>query len=311
VKAPPYHAAGDNETDDAEAIQRAIDEHDIVFLPRGKYRVSRTLRLRPGTKLVGVHRVFSVLTALPAEGGDFGDPADPKPVVRTSDDSTARTVLAFLGISAGTPGAYCLDWRAGRSSIFRAVEMWASYRTGADEPAPVLSHPQAVITGNGGGRWYNFHADHRGSPDPAYRHLLVEGTTEPLRFYQCNPEHSPGDANMELRNARNVYIYGLKGESPTPILVARDSDNVSVFGYGGNAIPPAGESLLLFERTPNFLVANLVDRPMGVRRDPTQWPALIERTVDGRTIATEPLDRPVLYRRGSPAPSRSRPVSGH
>ncbi|MGD2175900.1 MAG: glycosyl hydrolase family 28-related protein, partial [Candidatus Brocadiaceae bacterium] len=308
VKAPPYSAAGDNEADDADALQRAIDEHDIVFLPRGKYRVSRTLRLRPATKLVGVHRVFSVLTALATEGGDFSDPAAPMPVVRTSDEASAPTVLAFLGISAGTPGAYCLDWRAGRSSIFRAVEMWASYRADNADDAPVLSHPQAVVRGSGGGRWYNFHADHRGSPHPAYRHLLVEGTTEPLRFYQCNPEHSRGEANMELRNARNVCIYGLKGENPTPILVARDTDNVSVFGYGGNAIPPAGESLLLFERTSNFLVANLVDRPMGVRGDPTQWAALIERTADGRTIATQPLDRPVLYIRRTPT-APAAPVS--
>ena len=105
---------------------------------------------------------------------------------------------------------------------------------------------------------------------------------------------------MELRRAKHVSIYGLKGESPTPILTVRDSDHVWVFGYGGNAIPPKGESLLVFERTPNFLIANLVDRPMGVRGDPSSWHALIERSADGKTIALPPLERPVLYRRGHP-----------
>jgi hypothetical protein len=104
---------------------------------------------------------------------------------------------------------------------------------------------------------------------------------------------------MELRGARHVAIYGLKGENPTPILVVRDSDHVFVSGYGGNAIPPEGEALIVVERTPNFVVANLVDRPMGVRGDPRSWHALIERTADGRTVGTEPLDRPVLYKRGA------------
>ena len=305
VKAPPYNAKGDGKNDDTQAIQRAIDDHEIVFIPRGRYRISRTLELKPHTKLVGSHRCFVWLTAVDTKDGDFHDPKHPQPLVRTADDADARTTVAFLGISAGTPGAYCLHWRAGRHSIFRAIEVSASYNRKLPATAPQLDHPQIVVSGHGGGRWYNFHSDHRGSARPAYRHLLVEGTTEPLAFYQCNPEHSQGAANMELRNARHVAIYGLKGESPTPILVVRDSDHIRVFGYGGNAIPPKGESLLVVERTPNFLIANLVDRPMGVRGDPRSWHALIERTPDGATIRTAALERPVLIRRGQPKPSHS------
>ena len=51
VKAAPYGAMGDGETDDTSAIQQAIDDCDTVFLPRGKYLVSRTLRLRPTSKI--------------------------------------------------------------------------------------------------------------------------------------------------------------------------------------------------------------------------------------------------------------------
>jgi hypothetical protein len=300
VKAPPYNARGDAESDDTDAIQRAIDENEIVFLPRGKYRVSRTLNLRPDTKLVGVGRVYSVLSGLTAEGGDFSDPADPQPLVRTADDAEARTVLAFLGISAGTPNAYCLNWRAGRHSIYRAVETWVYRPREISEDTELLDHPQIVLSGSGGGRWYNFHSDHRGTPRPNYRHLLVDGTTEPLAFYQCNPEHSAGKANMEVRGARYVSLYGLKGESPTPILVVRDSSHVSLFGYGGNAIPPDGEALVVFERSEDFVIANLVDRPQGIRGDPTAWHALIEHTTEGQTLQLPALERPVLYRRGDP-----------
>jgi hypothetical protein len=300
VKADPYSARGHTESDDTEAIQQAIDENEIVFLPRGKYRVSKTLRLRPDTKLVGVHRVYSTLSAMEADGGDFGEVADPRPVVQTADDADARTVLAFLGISASTPAAYCLRWQAGRHSMYRAVETWVYRPREVAEEAQLLDHPQIVISGNGGGGWYNFHSDHRGTPRPSYRHLLVDGTVEPLRFYQCNPEHSGGEANMEVRGAQFVSIYGLKGESPTPILVVRDSAHVGLFGYGGNAIPRDGESLVVFEGTRDFVIANLVDRPQGIRGDPTAWHALIEVTPEGATFRLPPLERPVLYKRGDP-----------
>lgn len=300
VKAPPYSAMGDGESDDTGAIQQAIDENEIVFLPRGKYRLSKTLSFRPDTKLVGVHRVYSVLSAMQADGGDFGDVATPRPVLQTADDANARTVVAFLGISATTPGAYCLRWQAGRQSIYRAVETWVYRPRDVADDAALLDHPQIVISGNGGGRWFNFHSDHQGTPRPNYRHLLVDGTAEPLHFYQCNPEHSGGDANMEVRDARFVSIYGLKGESPTPILVVRDSSHLGLFGYGGNAIPPDGESLVAFERTPDFVIANLVDRPQGIRGDPTAWHALADLTPAGLTLRLPPLERPVLYKRGDP-----------
>jgi len=39
-----------------QAIQRAIDTAEVVFLPKGHYRLSSTLVLRPNTKLIGVAR---------------------------------------------------------------------------------------------------------------------------------------------------------------------------------------------------------------------------------------------------------------
>ena len=46
VKEAPYNAKGDSYADDTEALQKAIDEHEIVFLPKGYYRITKTLKLK-------------------------------------------------------------------------------------------------------------------------------------------------------------------------------------------------------------------------------------------------------------------------
>ena len=318
VRAAPYAARGDGKTDDTAALQRAIDDSEIVFVPKGIYLVSKTLRLRARTKLIGVHRSFSVLLASVAPGGDFADADHPHPLVDTANDADAETVLAFLklAVTYETPGAYCLRWRCGRKSIFRAVDTvlpgWWWPRRAPKQP---VNHPLVVVCAHGGGQWYNFNQGCRRWLGPDYRHLLIRGTREPLAIYQCNPEYARGDAEMEIRDAKFVSIYGLKSEYNAPVLRVRNSEHVRVFGYGGNAAAWGGRSLFVIERTGNFLLANLVDSPRlagkgkpdeapGVGVDPRTWHMVIERTANGPEIRTKPLERPVLYRRGRP---RARP----
>ena len=321
VKDEPYGAVGDGTTDDADSIQRAVDNNLIVFLPKGRYAVSKTIRLRPDTKLIGLHRCYSWLVPLSQPGGDFDEPKNPRPVVRTANDVKAETVLAFLGIRTlgDSSGAYCLHWQAGQRSIFRGTNIVFSFRAKPQGPARSIkpsgaaglyNHPLVVIDGHGGGRWYNFHQESSRGHGPDYRHLLIDGATEPLHMYQCNPEHARSDANMELRNARNVSVYGVKGEYNQPIIWIRDCDHIQILGYGGNAAAHEGRSLFVVERTPNFLLANLVDSPRmpqgipntffaGDGVDPHRWHMVAERTAAGEVIRTPPLDRPVLYKRSS------------
>ena len=329
VKDVPYGAAGDGATDDAAAIQRAVDEHEIVFLPKGHYAVSKTIRLRPHTKLIGAHRCFTWLEPIDCDGGDFHDPAHPQPVVCTANDAQAETAIAFLGIRTlrESSAAYCLHWRAGRRSIFRDTNIAFSFRAppqgparlmDANEAKQIYNHPIVRIDGHGGGRWYNFHQESSRGHGRDYRHLLISGTTEPLHMYQCNPEHARSDANLEMRNARYVSLYGVKGEYNQPIILVRDCDHVRIFGYGGNAAAHEDQALFVVERTDNFLLANLVDSPRmpqgipdtffaGDGTDPLRWHMVRENTTAGEMIATPPLDRPVLYKRGhaSEAPTEA------
>ena len=317
VKDPPYEARGDGRHDDTAAIQRAIDAGGAVFLAKGYYRVSRSIRLGPRTQLIGVAPHLSVLMVREPEG-DFADADAPRPILTTVDDASAATVAALVGVLAPrhVPGAFAVDWRAGRRSIVRSCLFMRRSLHGFSRPPEGAgpkppAAPNVQVRGHGGGRWYNFEGAARTSPVDNYRHLLIDGTTEPLHLYQCNVEYARSRAEMEIRRARHVSIYGLKGEYNEPILWVRDSDHVRVFGYGGNAAALPDKALFVIERTPNLLLANLVDSPRlegqggpnespGIGVDPHRWHMVIDRPTGGGEVRTRPMDRPVVYRRGRP-----------
>jgi hypothetical protein len=68
-------ARGDGVVDDGPALQRAIDRvaaqggGGLVFLPSGRYRLTRTLYIRPGVRLFGVGRTRPVLYLAPNTPG--------------------------------------------------------------------------------------------------------------------------------------------------------------------------------------------------------------------------------------------------
>lgn len=312
VKSAPYGARGDGVTDDTPALQRAIDENEIVFLPKGAYRVTRTITAGRNTKIVGIGQCFSII-AVTEGAGVFADAARPEPVLQTADDAGSDAVLAFCGIYVPfeAPGAYALRWRSGRKSVFRSVGIWSKPFVGYGAKIPTHAprrSPFVVVSGHGGGRWYNFNLG-GGPAEKDYRHLLVEGASEPLAFYHICPEGARSDANMEIAGSNDVSIFGLKCEANAPALRIADSDRIRLFGYGGNASAREGGALFVIERTPNFILANLVDHPSlaGEKRiygstgtDPSKWYMVMEETVDGKTVRTRPLDRPVVYKRGRP-----------
>lgn len=326
VTLAPYFAKGDGVADDSFAIQRAIDDNRIVFLPKGYFRISRPLVLHADTRLIGVSRTLSNLVADSAAAA-FSDASNPQPLIVTDSDPGADTVLAFLQLRAqvDAAGAYALHWRAGRNSIFRAIninrlsEHGYAWAPGKDPSPGQTDFPLVRVSGHGGGKWYNFHQGQADYMAPGYRHILIEGTTQALSFYQFNPEHAQGEANAEVRNASNVSFYGVKGESNYPVLWIRDSDHVNVYGYGGNAAalaagdtyPPGFQqfmpSLFRVERTTNLRMVNLVDEPrvqgghpvFGFGMNPGHWHMLLEVDGSNRQIATVVLDRPVLYQRAA------------
>jgi hypothetical protein len=158
-----------------------------------------------------------------------------------------------------------------------------------------------VIEGSGGGRWYSQTLLGWWSQGPDYRHLLIRGTREPLRFYHIDPLHARGDAVVELQNAENVDIYSMKAEGSYTAIAMRDSRRVRLFGYSGNAAVRPGWPLFHLDHSSDIILAGIYPQvgarggvgALHVGYNPRSW--FILRDGD-RTIRGDAQF--VLYQRG-------------
>ncbi|WLE98604.1 MAG: glycosyl hydrolase family 28-related protein [Candidatus Electrothrix communis] len=309
VRDAPYHAAGDGKTDDTAALQHAIDENEIVFLPKGDFRISSPLHLGPKTKFIGVNSALSII-GLHDNADAWADPDYARPLIDTVDDAQAETVLAFIGISVPVrfPAAYALRWRAGRRSIVRDIR---PVQTGWTPFSPVACEPQILVTGHGGGLWYTLNLYHSAphAQGPDFRRILIRSTHEKMSFYAINTEHSNGVNMIDLVKARNVDFFGVKGEGDYTLMLIENSQNIRLFGYGGNSMPRAGWPLFNIKNSRDFLLANInpAFKPqghagrLGTAHNPRLWYLLIDKQKDVGGAVKLPGAVPVtLYKVGAP-----------
>lgn len=270
--ASEFGATPDDDTDDAAAIQSAIDAaseagHGWVFLPRGTYLISRTLELKANTTLSGAGWKKTVIETTPEWVPAKGETAV---MVQTVDDAKARSTLAFLSVvcpahqfsvdnarlATGNiedlipPRHYftAIRWQAGRRSM-----ILGPVTSRLSIPMHMSLYPPPVIhfTGGAGGRHYELHL-RPPSAHPTHRGVLIENTTEPLAIYGLNSEKpytpTPKDnvgmsgtkwgmlyalkTNVEIINSSNVRIYNMKREGFSPSVIVRDSENVALFSSG-------------------------------------------------------------------------------
>jgi hypothetical protein len=218
-------------------------------------------------------------------------------------------MLAFVNLTVPVTNiaTYALRWRAGRHSVVRNVHPAASewHPDGA-----AAYYPMVRIEGSGGGRWYDLTIWHWWNQGPDYRHVLVNGTSEPLSFYMLNPEHAASTAQVEFRSARNISIYSMKAEGSYTTVLVRDCRNVRMFGYGGVGSPWPNWPIFRFENSRDYLLANadpqlsLAARrhwnALSVGTDPRKWRILEDRPHGGAPVEVLGIESPALYRRGDP-----------
>ena len=244
VSVKTFGAKGDGQTDDTDAIKKAIAAQPKIFIPRGVYIISDTLELGAHTSLFGAMRIYSELRAAPGWGKVN------TPVISTVADASAVTRLADLSItfSDASPQLSLIHWRAGTASVARNLYMKlkiTAWKKTANLP------PTQIVRVSGGGRFFAVNGEETPfgliSGNPEHRSILVDGSTDGFAWYAPNVERNLTEPQMEIRNSANVSLYYHKAEAGTtgedsqtmPLRVSR-STNVAVYCSTGNIVLKKG-----------------------------------------------------------------------
>jgi len=302
-------ADGTDDADDLAEIQKAINTHRKIFVPKGRYRVSNTLTLLSHTQLFGGDRAQARIYSHP----DWR-PNQEATIIQTVNDPNATTYLGnihigFQMISKERDWFNVLHWRAGRRSmVFGVTERNGAegFRSGKQKGADLTTNPHSMykITDGGGGRWYFWGVDkNSASLHPEYQHMLIENTTEPLWLYGCNLEKGLGAAACHIRNSRNVRTFSTKVELSYTIFKVHNSANVGIFSSGVMHGPPKSRHgsasrsayMWLSGQSSNVVLANINPTKAGKDHDGT-WLICDETT--GRQTGLPYPTMAAVYKRG-------------
>jgi sugar lactone lactonase YvrE len=242
---------GDGVSDDTATIQKAIDEHKVLYIPEGRYVVSNTLHLKPETILIGLHpsmTQFDILDGTTA----FQGPGAPVPLLETPKGGHNIVVgigLYTNGINDRAVGAL---WQSGADSLMDDVRFLGGHGTNAADGSRIdpynnthtadpdihrrwdAQYPSLWVTNGGGGTFANIW-----TPSTfAQAGLYVSDTSTAGRVYELSSEHHVR-TEVKLDRVENWEIIALqteeeRGESgfALPLEISR-SRNITVANYHG------------------------------------------------------------------------------
>lgn len=217
-------AKGDGITDDTKAILAAIENHPVIYVPQGWYRVSETIRLKPGTILIGLHPVATQFV-IADHTETFAGFGTPKPLLETPKGGT--NIVTGLGLDAGGSNARAVGckWMAGERSYMNDVKFIGGHgsmsRDGSRIPAYNANRSgdgnpdrkwdsqywSLWITDGGGGIFKDIWT---ASPYAAAG-LYVSNTSTKGILYAMSSEHHVRN-EVKLKNVSNWQFYALQLE---------------------------------------------------------------------------------------------------
>lgn len=239
---------GDGVTDDTAALQRAIDDHRVLYFPIGHYIITNTLHLRPDTVLIGLHPSSTQLVipdGTPAYQG-VGAPVPLIEAPKGGDNIVTGLGLYTNGIN---PRAVAALWMAGPQSLMDDVRFLGGHGTDTASGKRLnpynnthtadpdilrrwdSQYPSLWITNGGGGTF----ADIWTPSTFAQAGLYISYTSTPGRIYELSCEHHVRN-EVKLNHVANWQIIALQTEEE--------------WGESASALP------LEIENSRNILIAN-------------------------------------------------------
>jgi hypothetical protein len=238
------------------ALQAAIDRYEKILLPKGRYLIDGTIKLKANTKLLGASPNNTLL-----EVSQEWKPKTETPVLDTEDAADGTAVLSCMYIQypvapVGTYNFNLLTWRVGRQSVVKEVAArYGDWLNAEKSPGYALSRYR--IKGSGGGRWYSsIHECKISSNNPDFHLLTIENTTEPLTLYHYGGIHSLGGDQTVIRDARNVRFIGYNLEpKPNNIFHVINSRNIGFYGFGNTTVRAPDTALVRLTNCQDVLCA--------------------------------------------------------
>lgn len=236
-------AKGDGVTDDTAVLQKAIDEHRVLYFPSGHYVVRDTLRLKADSVLIGLHPILAQIDLLDDTPG-FEGVGTPKPVILAESGGT--NILSGIGVFTGgtNPRAVGVLWKAGEHSLIDDVRFLGGHGSGTNPynnnhtADPDLhkrwdgQYPSLWIADGGGGTF----ADIWTPNTFAQAGFLVSNTKTPGHVYELSNEHHVR-TEIKFDHVENWDINAPQteeeaGESPEALSLEIDScHNLTIANY--------------------------------------------------------------------------------
>jgi hypothetical protein len=221
-------AAGDGETDDTKVLQQAIEKYSTIYVPQGLYRISETIKLKPGTVIIGLHPMATQFI-LGENTTGFSGFGEPKPMVEVPGGGV--TIITGIGLSTGEYNyrAVACKWMAGRGSLMNDVKFvgghgtmrkgpytpWRGNSNAGKKPVAVQGPDPAWdtqywslwVTNGGGGIFKNIWT----ASSYATSGIYVSHTSTPSRIYALSVEHHVRN-EVRFNEVENWHIYALQLE---------------------------------------------------------------------------------------------------
>jgi sugar lactone lactonase YvrE len=239
-------AKGDGKTDDTSALQKALDTHQIVYLPSGRYLLTDTLKLRADSVLIGLHPSTTQLDlADNTPGFDGAGSATPMLLAPRG----GATIVTGIGLYTGgvNSRAVAAMWMAGKDSLMDDVRFLGGHGTNNPDGSRVnpynnthsgdpntlyrwdAQYPSLWVLNGGGGTFADIW-----TPDTfSQAGLYVSDTSTEGHVYELSSEHHVRN-EVKLKRVSNWELVSLqteeeRGEGPQCLpLDIDDSENVTI-----------------------------------------------------------------------------------